>query len=321
MTIDHASAAWGYGGTPSSATIAGQQGGYRTGRLFPVAPSEAGGSATIRPYVVPWTPAADSFGVAFPAGIVGVTTDLVLPSPLGATINSDYESQWDGFLASLIPVPAVLPVGYTASLQTDWRSLTAQLYRLRTASGYTDKTWLPTSSPNGIETAFDSIDPLPFNGGFTSPSRKNITVASTGYRKLQFKVVTAGLWLAMPAYGTAPFTINHNANGTNPGNTSADGSVPGTAGDTIDFSGSVSDSDFSDPDGNFRWETGWIDCGEILPTLGTLTYFQFAWDATGFAFALSPGFYFYFRLSPRCDVPYPISVAGQGDLIAPGGYP
>lgn len=327
MTIDHASAVWGYGGTPSSATIAGQQAGYRTGRLFPVAPSNAGESATIRPYVVPWTPTADLWGVAFPAGLVGVTQEISLPSPLVGTINAGYESQWASFAASMIPVPAVLPVGYTVNPQVDWQSLTANLARVRTAAGWVDKTWLPTTSPNGFTLSpaagFPPFHTTPSGGAWVC--RQAFTSAATGWRKVQLKLTTRLVQGGQPAFPATPITINHNADGTNPGDTSASNpfATPGVAGDTLDFSGSVSGADFSDANGDFFWDTPWIDCGAVLATLGTLAIFQFSWDTaawTGAEGFISGGFLFSFRMSPRCDVPYPTTVLGQGDLIAPGGY-
>lgn len=312
MTINHASAVWGYGGTPSLATINGQQGGYRGGRLFTAAPATAGASAGIRPYVVPWTASADSFGVAFPSGLVGVTEAISLPSPLGGTINAGFESQWAGLLASIIPVPAVLPGGYTASLQTDWRSLTASLTRIRTAAGFTDKTWLPTTTPNG-----STIGPVTLVGsggviGLPNAGYMIWATAKTGYRKVQVKFRTGQQWLTMPSY-TQTCTLSHNANGSSPG-TSA-------VGDTIDATLTTTDAAFTNV-GSFWWETGWFDLGAIqASSIGTLTTFQIKTDSNSNPTAMDNGLTIQWRLSPRCDVPYPISVAGQGDLIAPGGYP
>lgn len=311
MTIDHASAVWGYGGTPSSATIVGQQGGYRGGRQFPVAPSTAGGSASIRPYVIPWTTAADSFGVAFPAGLVGVTQAISLPSPIGGTINAGYESQWNGLVSSVIPVPATLPVGYTANTQTDWRALTADLSRIGTAGGFTTKTWLPTNSPNGILRG-----PLTLvgSGGTTGdPPGYMLMHPSqlTGFRKVQYRLRTGQAWLVMPTYDQT-MKVSHNANGTNPGS---------ALGDTVDATSHVTNADFVNVSG-FFWSTNWIDLGQIIASsIGTLTYFSLQTDSSASPFSMANGVTIELRLSPRCDVPYPISVAGRGDLIAPGGYP
>lgn len=313
MTINHATAAWGYGGGPTSATIAGQQGGYRTGRLFPPTPDTAGMSATIRPYVVPWTATADAFGVAFPAGLVGVTPSLSLPSPLVGTFNAGFESQWASLLTTIIPVPGVLPGGYTPSLQIDWTSLTANLARLRTAGGYATKTWLPTTSPNG-----QTIGPVTLVGsggviGIPNPGYMIWATQVTGFRKVQVRFVTGQLWLALPSY-TQTCKWSHNADGSNPG-TSA-------LGDTIDATLTTTDADFTDANGDFRWDTPWYDLGIIqASSIGTLTTFQVQCDSNTNPTAMDNGLTIEYRLSPRCDVPYPLSVAGQGDLIAPGGYP
>lgn len=310
--VEHALSVWGYGGGVASATIDGQQGGYRTRRLFPVAPSEADGAETIRPYAMPWTLAADLFGVAYPAGLVGVATQIALPHTLGATLNGDFEDEWEGGSLAIIPVPGVLPVGYTPSLQTDWRSLDAVLTRLRTAAGFTDQTWLPDTAWLGEN---DGPFILTGSGGTTGdpPGYMIWATDRVGFRKVQVKFRTGIQWLAMPTYDQV-CTFSHNADGSSPG-TSA-------LGDTTDASLHVTDADFLDGDGDFWWETTWRDLGAIqASSIGTLTTFQIRTDSSASPFSLAGGVTIEYRLSPRCDVPYPISVAGQGDLIAPGGYP
>lgn len=311
MTVYHASAVWGYGGAPTLGDVNGQQGGYRTRRLFPCAPTEAGELVTIRPYAVPWTKAADSFGVAYPAGVVGVATEISLPMVLGASHNSDYEDQWESLAATIIPVPGVLPVGYTASLQTDWRSLDAQLDRIRTAAGFTVLTWLPSTAVNG-----QTVGPviLTGSGGTTGdpPGYMIWATAVTGYRKVQVKFRTGQQWLAMPTYDQV-CTFSHNADGSSPG-TSA-------LGDTTDATLHVTDADFTDGDGDFYWETTWRDLGVIqASSIGTLTTFQIQTDSSASPFSMANGVTIEYRLSPRFDVPYPITVTGQGNLVAPGGY-
>lgn len=312
--VEHALSMWGYSGIlpVTQPGIAGQQGAYRTGRLFPVAPSDADAAAAIRPYAMPWPLAADLFGVTFPAGTVGVATQISLPHHLGARLNTDFEAQWASGSLAIVAVPGVLPVGYTACLQTDWRSLDAQLDRVRTAAGYVLKTWLPATGFLGV-----TVGPLTLSGsaGTTGspPSYMLWATDVSGYRKVQVKFRTGNLFLAMPTYDLVT-TFSHNANGSSPG-TSA-------LGDTTDASLHVTNADFTDGDGDFRWETTWRDLGVIqASSIGTLTTFQIRADSSASPASMAGGVTIEYRLSPRCDVPYPISVAGQGALIAPGGYP
>lgn len=314
--VEHALSMWGYNFLGIvSATIPGQQAGYRTGRTFPVTPDTGiDGTFEIRPYAFAWTLAADSFGVAFPAGTVGVAQQASLPLVPGVgTIADQYLDMWQGgTLSYVVPVPGVLPVGYTPSLQTDWTSMTADLTRLRTAAGYSLKTWLPATGFLG-----ETVGPVTLVGsGATTgdpPGYMLWASARTGFRKVQVKFRTGMQWLTMPTYDQV-CTLSHNADGSSPG-TSA-------LGDTVDATLHVTDADFLDPDGDFWWETTWRDLGVIqASSIGTLTTFQIQTDSSASPFAMANGVTVEWRLSPRCDVPYPVSVAGQGGLIAPGGYP
>lgn len=308
---EHAQVVWGYAGAETLARINGQQPGWRTRRQFPIAPSEAGDNATIRPYTFPWLASADAFGVSYPAGTLAVVQSMSLPFPLASTLNADFESQWSSFATTVYAVPGVLPVGYTASLYDGWHSSDANLARRRTASGYVDATWLPSSSPNG-----ETVGPVTLvgSGGAIGdpPGYMVWASAKTGYRKVQYRLRTGMQWLAMPSY-TQTMTLTHNANGTNPGS---------ARGDTIDAISTVTNADFSDPDGDFWWETGWKDLGQIIASsIGTLTTFNVETDSSANLASMPNGVTVQWRLSPRCDVPFPLSVHGYGDLIAPGGYP
>ncbi len=304
---------WGYGGLPSQGRIAGGQRAYRCGRLFPVAPSEAGATADIRPYCVPWTPTADQWGVAFPAGLVGIVTTANLPSPLTGDLDADFATKWADLSggSSMVGVPGVLPVGYNIGDYVPWQTTAWDLANLPSASGWTTQTWLPTSSPNGI-----SRGPLTLvgSGGTTGDPPGYMLMypgQMTGFRKVQYKLRSGQAWLTMPTYDQT-MKVSHNANGTNPGS---------ALGDTVDATSHVTDADFVNVS-SFIWSTNWIDLGQIIASsIGTMTYFSLQTDSSASPFSLANGVTIEFRLSPRMDVPYPVSVMGQGDLIAPGGYP
>ena len=194
-TIDHNIAAWGYGST-STATLAGRQHGLRRGRLYPAAPADATSTfASIRPYTTTWLATADSFGVSFPAGLVGVASIMQRDPASGGTFNDQYESEWTDLTsgATIIPVPGVLPSGYTANLDTPWVSYALSLRRLRTAAGFTDYGWGPTSNPNGSTTT-KRADNLPGGDarisfdGVNNHIAMTITTSDIGFRKLRYRL-------------------------------------------------------------------------------------------------------------------------------------
>lgn len=156
--------------------------------LPPEFSASASASAAIITQVVPWTTATDRWGIAYPAGLVGVCARINgLPGSL------PYEDEINNTLRdNAVAVPGVLPVGYTARWETDaWAYLGVTpnffagignvvdgsntpgggtyasggrgLYdggsmftekRILTADGWTTTTWFPTSTT-----------PLPSGGG------------------------------------------------------------------------------------------------------------------------------------------------------------
>lgn len=314
----------GYG---TGATAGHTQPARRIGRLYPV--ERVGGGAGIRPYVIPWDPATDLWGVAFPAGIVGVTTSVVQTG--AGTYNARTIAGWDQTTSGVIAVPAVLPAGYTARLNREWHSASQSLDRVRTAAGYTTDLWMPSTSPHGTSTSVTAITSVPFTVNpdpppFPSGSyvyRRFISVAPTiGLRKLQYRAGSNNL--PPGTYGgTHTIVVSHNANGSITYNPSAPyhGSDDGNV---IDYTGSVANSDFTAGlEGTIYW-TDWIDAGALTPTLGTLTTFTFSVTFTETYSAVAPInstqlSHVQFRYSSRVDIPYPFTATGQGDLIAPGG--
>lgn len=332
MTVDHPIAPWGYG---TGATLAGTQRARRIGRNRPV---DRLAGASLRPYVIPWTRAADNWGVAFPAGIVGIVTAWPTLSGVGTYAEQFVEGWEDGSgLAAL--VPGVLPPDYTPRLQREWHSGTVNMARLRTATGYTSHTWLPSSTPLGTSftwgqtTAFDS-----FNSIYSSTRTfdaatvwywRNILFGGTatiGWRKVQYRAVTFGFGGSPAGLGrinqTHTVTLSHDTNGGQTVNFSSPytGSRDGTE---ID---SVTTFDTHDQTINLfsdYYATDWIDAGEVpAADVGTLTIhtIDFSMPLLGGGAGTHPH-YLEFRLSPALDVPYPVTATGQGDLIAPGGVP
>jgi hypothetical protein len=229
------------------------------------------------------------------------------------SINAGYESQWAGF-HSLDDARSGRPAGrlHHRTSYDDWQLADRATYaRRRTAAGFIDATWLPTTSPNGI-----TRGPLTLvgSGGTTGdPPGYMLMHPSqlTGFRKVQYRLRTGQAWLTMPTYDQT-MKVSHNANGTNPGS---------ALGDTVDATSRVTDADFVNVS-LFFWSTNWIDLGQIIASsIGTLTYFSLQTDSSASPFSMANGVTIELRLSPRCDVPYPTTVLGKGDLIAPGGYP
>ncbi len=303
---NHALSAWG-AVAPFGTVIAGGQLATRLGRRFPMAHTTAGANTLIRPMAVPFNHTVDQWGVAFPAGLVGVTRRLALPNPIVGTLEEGFQADYDDPHLSeptkqLIAVPGVLPVGYSPNLYDGWHSTEPDLTRNRTASGYDYIAWLPSVVPQGDASS------ATFTGGGGGPINYALygNGGTTGYRKVQFRLITATASVA--AGFSVALTISHNADGTDPGF---------AIGDTVDWTGNVTDADFINPIGGGSMGTDFIDAGPALASLGALTTFRMQSDAT--AGATWPGLLLVTHLSPRMDVPYPMSVHGHGDLIAPGG--
>lgn len=278
---------------------------------------------TWRPYAYPWPGgAADQWGVAFPAGIVAVSLDC--QEGLGGLSGDPLEDRIEDQLeTTMYAVPGVLPVGYTENRYEEWP----------TPIGL-----LPSSAPRpsiNIGTHYrDATGPVPLDGwapssqwdgylgsGPSSPVGVGVWYGSVernpGWRKVQaqigcFTLLPGGFVLTPVQFnGTVTLKLSHNADGTDPG--SADG-------DTIDFTLNVTRPDFSVAAG--RCQTGWIDCGSALASLGVNSYFVGSLDFSALTASpeTAPGWYVSLRLSPRMDIPFPSLVTGVGGLIAPGGY-
>ncbi len=327
MTINHTAAMWGYGGSPSLGTLAGQQAGYRRGRLFPVCPSTASGSATIRPYVIPWTPTVDQWGIAFPAGLVGVVAAANLPGTLSGDLNVDLETKWADLAggSAMVAVPGVLPGGYTPNLHVPWRTAAWDLSRLPTADGWIAKTWLPNATPWG-----SSIIDFTFWSPTLVASGANSTLRTSwpGWRNLKIRAGGnngSGPPATKPTSGQCVIRISHNADGSAGASTgdldTVDATVTITAAQITANYDIVSGAYQSDP----------IDLGgPFLATFGTLSRFVYRVVSntltSGSGGSGPPSFIagvdpVVFLESYRVDIPYPVTLAGYGDLIAPGGYP
>ncbi len=331
MTVDHASAMWGFsGGDPAgNGAIPGKQDALRSGRLFPVAPTTANAVKTIRPYIIPWPTAAtvDQWGVAFPGGIVGKVISVRLPSVL-TTINADYEAMWGDlsgavFAPSIVALPAVLPGGYTPSLHVPWRTTAWNLARRPTAGGWIESTWLPSTAPWGDQIADGTLwDAATISAGNNAVLRS----AHPGWRKLQIAVGGnngSGPPSTVPTSGSAVFRISHNADGS---------TVPSVGdGDTIDATVTITaaqvGANYDISSGTFSSDP--IDLGVISATLGVPSQFVYRCVSNNLTngsggdgppnFTAAIGEAVFYE-SSRVDIPYPVSLAGQGDLIAPGGY-
>jgi hypothetical protein len=297
MSIDHASAVWGYGSaTPH---ISGQQAGLRRKRQFPIAPTTPGASASIRPYALPWLATADAFGVSFPAGTLGITTTISLPSPIGGTFNAGYESQWADLTSgtTIVPVPSVLPSGYTPNLETPWASYAVNPNGIHTKDGWTNQLWGPTGNPNGVTDlmSLSDFDVRSIFDGTNYVYQIPIAIPGTGCRAFRIKN-------NFTPTGVQPScTISHNNNtGTRPAATDP--------GDTIDQTFTLA-SDLS-----------YVNVGPVSAKTGVLSIFVMRFVVAPPPTTVVAGVWT-IDISPRVDVPYVMTITGQGDLVAPGGIP
>ncbi len=332
--MDHHNVVHGYA-TPTARTLPRQWVG-RIRRNRPNFNLTSGSSSTVRPYVVDWPgSASDTFGVSYGGGIVGVTERHGILSGAVGT----YQARWDAFLASIadgnnsagmFAVPAVLPSGYTANPEMQWRSHSYARNRIWTASGYTTYLWCPhpTYYGSSVSSALQTVQwpgvdpPAPFQTFRGTYEVGNLAGLGIGFRKVQIRVsvIPEGLNTPTSVSGNVGITLTHNADGST---FTVDGSGDRQNGNTTDYAGTV--AGWTDEGAGNFW-TSWLDCGEVMPsTEGTNTYFFAEVDMQSVTTGpLSFANYIQgvqMRLSPRVDVPYRITHVGEGDLIAPGGIP
>lgn len=274
---------------------------------------------------------ADQWGVAYPAGTKLLVDTTAVMLPRLATIEADWANWWNGnfqaggfdlYTNGYMAVPSTLPTGYTERLKRDWRGITAdqlfydteapsgamvRTYEIRTATGYTETQWVPTRYGYGYAKSLSRL-----TGAGVGLKYWATIEASTGYRKLQYRLsFNNSGGSAFPFPGNIVFKVMHNADGS--------ATTPFTSDDdTTDYTGTHPDTDFTHVSGGDQ--TAWIDAGEILPTLGTVSLFRGSVDTTttgGFMGDVSVSL----RLSPRVDIPAPFTVTGRGSEIIRGGLP
>lgn len=276
---------------------------------------------------------SDQWGVAYPAGtVLLVDTTAVFASRL-ATIEADWANWWNGnfqeggfdlYTNGYMAVPASLPGAYTERLVRDWRAssmvfydwdnalgVTGRTYDIRTATGFTRTQWVPNRYAYGYTKAISAA-----GGTVVGTKYYQNLEASTGYRKVQYQLSFRNNGDGVISFlGSIVLKVSHNADGSIP--------VATSDGDTVDYTGSHGIGDFTyTGTGGFNsdYSTAWIDAGEIVPTLGTLSMFRGSLDTTGVVPDPSP-VGVSFRLSPRVDVPAPFTVTDRGGVIVRGGTP
>ncbi len=321
--------------TNHKATIAA-----RLGRIAPLN-REYSSSGVLAPYVIPWTISTDNNGVDFPDGLVGVVGDYA-----NGAGPSSYTSLIDTYFANnCVPVPGVLPGGYTPRLKRDcfWSSSTTGQARVspsntyyRDANGPVHDLWVPKSASLARGYTFSGsskvivlgpgYDPHPLTGTLDEWIMYTIEANSIGYRKLTYQTTyhstddePTAAWKH-----TSTLTVSHNADGSDFGDDN---------GDTIDHIQNLVYGDYTRTDtlghpGIDRWlyTSPVIDCGAILPSLGVVSKFKIKChmggtnELDGFPNYQAPGLYqtMSFKASPNI-IPFPFTCTGDGDLIAPGG--
>ncbi len=328
---DHALGMIGYG--PLSLASSPRQVEGHINRLSHPYELTVGSTEPIRPYVIPWPLSADRWGVTYPAGLVGVTQiNGILGTSTSGAYNARWEAYWlkQGENLGLVAVPGVLPGGYTANPESNWRSHADSMAGTWDANGLNIATWLPSAFPWGY-TAFYQTGgnvglysaPGMHRGTYDGP-----TTGMGGWRKLQYKVSYTTTRFPEDAWtGSVVITLHRNADGTYP---TLDGSGQPIIGDTIDHTASYARAVGFTHVGAAVFETAWIDVGIVQSNVGVPTHWLLDIDLrsisnifTGNTPTIRPnsgGVRVSFRLSPRLDVPYPKTHVGVGDLIAPGGY-
>jgi hypothetical protein len=333
---------WGYNSpTASTFDIANWQKAYRLGRQYPgyslqepVEPSEGDPDGlTIVPihaytFPLPEDWEEDEFGVAYPAGTLVVVNEQGLLRDLAGDYNSEFEYFWKERRQDLLGgwlVPGVLPEGYTPQGPL-WRSHREHEYISGSsfdpmwydASGFFShgiiaNPWPPS---DGIGSELDTF-PVVWTGTLSGSTYNGPDVnynysQTTGFRYVSYRIVTTNV-SPSTFTGNIDITLSHNADGSDPG--SGDG-------DTIDFTDSVDVSTLTFIPG-VGVTNDWQPVGPILAALGVITHFHLRIGSTGInGSGLGPltiTAKVQFQLSPRVDVPWPTTVMGIGNLIAPGG--
>lgn len=319
MTTSHPEMVWG---APPGGALTGKSRAAYLSHGYPAYYLDTipfGSPSIITAYAFPWLTATDQWGVAFPAGTVGVTTKVHLQLPLVTDYMSSIEAYWADLTNGVTyAVPGVLPAGYTPNLQVVGFNALMGLAVVLNATGFiTQDTlahwpgWVPkTTNINGYSDSFG----LGLGSGFSPPPwvyfwRGLGGFNNAGWRKVQYQISYVA---ASVSAGPVSLTISHNFDGTDPG------LAPG---DTIDWAHSHPDTDFSVTAGVAS--TAWIDAGTIVcSTNGIVANFNAELDIS-----LNLGAYgsfgtsVHFRLSPRCDIPFFATAVGYGGVIAPGGTP
>ncbi len=308
------------------------------GRRFPHRVEDVFGDSAIHPYVVPWPNASDAFGVAWPAGTVGLA---MTRTPLGKWSDADVLDQLQDVCR---PVPGVLPPGYTARLARDvyhaatvagaaglhTAGTSSGLTKYRTDAGFGSTKWRPTTVTGAtVQTETSGLDTIgthslvPGDFNFTVRVRLN----HPGWRKLQVQLRSPTAFWDQPganAAGTASINYSHNADGSTV--PTVFGSV--ADGDTLDAAQNMGGLTLVPLGGSSGYyETAWYDLGEILATTGTPSQFyarctssSYLWTSTASpdGTAIS-GMTIRLRESERADIPFVFTATGINGLIAPGG--
>ncbi len=310
-------------------------------------PGSFANAPRVQPFCVPWTATVDSYGIAYSAGLVGVT------SSVGYAGTGSYEARMDAHIAAnCTAVPGVLPAGYTPRLEHDCDMLSvpsvfsgaapgicscwdATPTRYMGPAGPINYYWIPYSAAN--QRGYTKVS---FAGSFTvidydsvvepiaAWMRTGLEDSARGWRNMRWMWNTPLLYSAPPhnmnLMGTVDLYISHNADGS----TVANGSH---FGDTIDYSKSFGQADLtwnpyiSPSIGDYitpEWDTG-----QMLPALGVPTNYRITVLHTQTADPGPPVTYgdflsagtFSAKMSPVVNIPLRWTCCGDSGLIAPGG--
>lgn len=341
-SANHMLGIWGYNSpTASTFDIANWQKAYRLGRQYPgyslqepVEPTEEDPDGlTILPihayaFPLPDDWAEDDFGVAYPEGTLVVVNEIGLLRALASDYNSEFEYFWNTQRLALAGgwlVPSVLPEGYTYRPPI-WRSHREHEYLVSSSfdplwweadgfssNGIAANPWPPSDGVGTELDSFPSVWSATQSGTtYTGPDFNYNYSQTTGFRFVSYRIVTTNV-SPSTFTGNIDVTLSHNADGSDPG--SGDG-------DTIDFTDSVDVSTLAFV-GGVGVTNDWQAVGPILADLGVITQFHVRISSTGVDGPSGGPFTItakvQFQLSPRVDVPWPTTVMGIGNLIAPGG--
>ncbi len=292
------------------------------------------GTRSVQPFATPWTLTDDDYGIPFTSGRIGVGLNI------GSLGGGDFDAQTDAFIAeNTVPVPAILPGGYTARLEHDCDGFLGvdmgnalDLTRYMDANGPVSNLWVPYSAAQarGYQTVI-------FPAGFTLIDWESVSTPVIGWLKGTLETGARGwrnitlLWQCIfvssaPPHnitGAVDFYISHNADGS----TVAAGDH---FGDTIDFSCSLAKEDFSyvNDFGSFgHYECPPIEVGALNPTFGVPTNYRLTLRVSettgtldGTVYAAGIGTVTLVgHMSPTDDIPFRWTCCGDDDLVAPGG--